>query len=444
MNPLPEMMATPVLEPSFLVLNQHHIAHYRAYLPVGTFVVLQDELGVWRIVKFSDGLIVVNHFIPMRSAPLSVRRTIRQCTDVSIRHMTEVIQTEKLSSIEPESVVDIAFVFKEEEVRGGERGFCQGMTNAFILRYKIVVEDKQDVLQTVLDCHCLPFPSDYLEYRLLLSACFPSGIWRHVSAIQEELSRVLGRTAEAAQGIFTKKLIKISMDQSMWTYLCFKALDGGCCCPHTVNMSVFKRVTKPGMDLAKFVARHECKLLRFETQSDLKVLCSIFGESTIMNVRAKMPPRPKPNQPMNDRELNENDIINVINGEVQREDPFLRHTNRDGLDFVYDFKSGKASMYVRYTMYVYGSNRAHKSIVTERYIRRQRPLCLPVLDAAEEAARNELQVEIDSEFLHEGELFRVVELGAFGVHAECIIPPTALVRQFDEDYVRVQVEDRLT
>ena len=95
-------------------------------------------------------------------------------------------------------------------------------------------------------------------------------------------------------------------------------------------------------------------------------------------------------------------------------------------------------------MYVYGSNRAHKSIVTERYIRRERPLCLPVLDAAEEAARNELQVEIDSEFLHEGELFRVVELGAFGVHAECIIPPTALVRQFDEDYVRVQVEDRLT
>eukprot|EP00978_Attheya_sp_CCMP212_P033256 scaffold133392_cov44-Attheya_sp.AAC.2 len=66
-----------------------------------------------------------------------------------------------------------------------------------------------------------------------------------------------------------------------------------------------------------------------------------------------MPPRGRPNEPTTDRELNENDIINVINGDMERDDPFLRYTNRDGLDFVYDFKAGRASMYVRYTMYVY-------------------------------------------------------------------------------------------
>eukprot|EP00978_Attheya_sp_CCMP212_P004231 scaffold9268_cov52-Attheya_sp.AAC.3 len=257
-------------------------------------------------------------------------------------------------------------------------------------------------MKTVLDCHCLlPFPLDYIEYRQLLSSCFPSGVWRHVSVIQEELLHVLGQTAEAAQGIFTKKL----MDQSMWTYLCFKALAGGCRGPQTVNMSVFKRATKPGMDLSKFVARHECKLLHFETQSDINVLCSILGESTIMNVRANMPPHGRPDEPATDRELNENDIINVINGDMEREDPFLCYTNQDGLDCVYDFKAGRA-----------------------------------ILAAAEEAAHNKVQVEIDSDFLHNGELYRVIEHGAFGIHAECIIPPTSLLRQFGENYVRVQVK----
>eukprot|EP00978_Attheya_sp_CCMP212_P045890 scaffold365002_cov31-Attheya_sp.AAC.1 len=79
-----------------------------------------------------------------------------------------------------------------------------------------------------------------------------------------------------------------------------------------------------------------------------------------------MPPRGRPNEPATDRELNENDIINVINGDMERDDPFLRYTNRDGLDFVYDFKAGRA-----------------------------------ILAAAEEAAaRNKIQVEIDSEFLY--------------------------------------------
>eukprot|EP00978_Attheya_sp_CCMP212_P033255 scaffold133392_cov44-Attheya_sp.AAC.1 len=149
-----EMMETPGLEPSFRVLNQHHIAQYRAYLPVGTFVVLQDEFGVWRIVKFSDSNIVVNQFVPVHSAAISIHRSI--CNALI-----------------------------EGEVRGGgERGFCQGMTNAFILRYTIVVEDNEEVKKRVLDRHCLLFPSDYIEYRQLLSSCFPSIVWRHMSVIQ--------------------------------------------------------------------------------------------------------------------------------------------------------------------------------------------------------------------------------------------------------------------
>jgi len=144
-----------------------------------------------------------------------------------------------------------------------------------------------------------------------------------------------------------------------------------------------------------------------------------------------------------ERELNENDIINVINGGVERENLFLRYTNQDGVDIVFNNQTEKASLYLRYNMYVYGSNRLHKSVCSERFIKRQRPLCLPPLAAAEEAARQQVIVDIDSEFLHNNQLYRVTEIGAFGIHATYIIPPTDEVREFAEEYVRVQVSLRL-
>eukprot|EP00978_Attheya_sp_CCMP212_P035987 scaffold160025_cov59-Attheya_sp.AAC.1 len=99
-----EMTETLVLElePSYRDLAMHHIVHYRAHLAAGTFVVLNDEPGVWRIVKFVDGFVVVNQFVTVSSAPQSIRPSIRRNNEVSTRHiMTEVIQTSNLRNIEP-------------------------------------------------------------------------------------------------------------------------------------------------------------------------------------------------------------------------------------------------------------------------------------------------------------------------------------------------------
>ena len=75
-------METMALEPSFMDLTMHHIVHYRAHLPVGTFVLIKDEPGVWRIVKFCDELIVVNKFSTLSSMPELIRRSIRTNNDV--------------------------------------------------------------------------------------------------------------------------------------------------------------------------------------------------------------------------------------------------------------------------------------------------------------------------------------------------------------------------
>eukprot|EP00978_Attheya_sp_CCMP212_P044264 scaffold305467_cov71-Attheya_sp.AAC.1 len=77
-----------------------------------------------------------------------------------------------------------------------------------------------------------------------------------------------------------------------------------------------------------------------------------------------------------ERELNENNIIHIINGDIEREDPFMYYTNRDGVDIVFDYQMEKAKCYVK----------------------RQRPLYLPPLATAEKAARQQVEVDIDSEF----------------------------------------------
>eukprot|EP00978_Attheya_sp_CCMP212_P042194 scaffold252990_cov63-Attheya_sp.AAC.1 len=73
-----EMIKMTALEPSYRDLTMYHIVHdYRAHLSTGTFIVLHDEPGVcWRIVKFVDGLVVMNQFVTMSSAPESIRRSI--------------------------------------------------------------------------------------------------------------------------------------------------------------------------------------------------------------------------------------------------------------------------------------------------------------------------------------------------------------------------------
>eukprot|EP00978_Attheya_sp_CCMP212_P018562 scaffold50946_cov66-Attheya_sp.AAC.2 len=144
-----------------------------------------------------------------------------------------------------------------------------------------------------------------------------------------------------------------------------------------------------------------------------------------------------------ERELNENNIINIIDGDIEREDPFMRYTNQYGVDLIFDYQMEKAGLYLRYSSYVYGSNRPHRNVSSECYVKRQKLLCLPPLDEAEAAAHHQVEVEIDSEFLHNNELYRMSELGAFRIHAICIIPPTDALHQFGEEYVRTQVQARL-
>jgi hypothetical protein len=320
---------------------------------------------------------------------------------------------------------------------------AQGMTNAFILRF-----DENG--QTLSEKECLPFSCDYPRNEAKFDTSFSRHIWNTLNRLHREMARIMGRTAERAQGLFTKAPpIKIGVDAAGWRYLTVKAMDGeDCCVPvHKVNASSTLRWTKPALAITKFKEERTGELMRFETDTDLVCLCGIMGETATSNVRAR-PPSTK--EGIEDRQLKENDGVNLVEGTNEREDPFQRRTQRDGIDFLFDGRD-TVSIYLRYSMHVYKSATPPSDIILTAILSRKRPLS--VIDSRPEgdddSEEDDQAVCIEDEFDDEGCLYRVTSIMNDSIEAICFYPRYVnplfnKVRTFDDKrYVKEKVMARL-
>ena len=107
-----------------------------------------------------------------------------------LRHLPEVVQTSELRKVLMSEVTNLAFVFTEESLHDGVNLFftCQGMANAFLLRYRLLEETTRHTggedaaqgprthLSEIPSGYCLPFPSSNGNSKYC--DCFPvvSGI----------------------------------------------------------------------------------------------------------------------------------------------------------------------------------------------------------------------------------------------------------------------------
>jgi hypothetical protein len=121
-----------------------YIPKLRNFLTIGTFVKIKDNVSVWRIVDalVDDRDFRANEFSVVdfnvhrfeRGSPLAHRGSI---THESARYIPEVVQTPNCQQFPPASVEDVAFVYKLEEITEvGSIRSCQGMTNAYVIRFR--------------------------------------------------------------------------------------------------------------------------------------------------------------------------------------------------------------------------------------------------------------------------------------------------------------------
>ena len=115
----------------------------------------------------------------------------------NLRFIPEVVQTQEIRSISSNNIINLAFVFTMESLKDSCNLFstCQGMTIAFLLRYRlshdVAMENTQILLEDLPHGFCRPFPSSYAHSQY--HDCFPSRMWRSVICVKLETTKLLGR-----------------------------------------------------------------------------------------------------------------------------------------------------------------------------------------------------------------------------------------------------------
>ena len=431
---------TMVLEPVFDDGNPPcYMGVYKTYLHPGAFVIVSGEECIChRILEIvGSDKIILQQFIRFVGSNIPHHAI----TEPHAKYIPEVCCTSKTVTVKSNEITDIAFVFKAKAVLEGTVRIAQGMRNSFILRF-------DDDGNTISEQQCLPFPCDYLRNQSLFGTSFSCHIWNNLNKFHREMARIMGRTAERAQGLFTKAPpIKIGIDASVWHYIRESAISGedDCCIPvHKVSANTIVRWTKPALAIAKIKEENNGELIRFETAQDLICLCGIFGETATCNVRARPPRKGEESE---DRQLKENDGVNIVNGSNEREEPFQRRTQKDGIDFVFDGRS-TVSVYLRYSLHRYNTATPPSDSIVSVLLTRKRPLSSIHQD--EDDSEESHTVCITDEFEHDGRLYRVQSITNDSIAAICFYPPRFVnplfntVKTFDnKEYVKERIMARL-
>eukprot|EP00978_Attheya_sp_CCMP212_P012090 scaffold30026_cov53-Attheya_sp.AAC.5 len=172
------------------------------------------------------------------------------------------------------------------------------------------------------------------------------------------------------------------------------------------------RWTLPGLFVLK--VKEKC--------DDLECLCGIFGETTTVNVRA-IAPTPKEGHQLQVRDLQVGNLLNIVEGSEEREEPFTQRTQRDSVDFMFDGRQ-TIRCFVWYSCSEYDENVVYRDICSH-VIGRKRPLSLPAENENTEVnveEGNESVIMVDSEFEFNKRLFTISFVGEDFVSAECFYP----------------------
>jgi hypothetical protein len=126
-------------------------------------------------------------------------------------------------------ISNLAFVFTEASLQDGSNLFstCQGMGNAFILRYRFNArgEDSEEgdntrrrmqLLTKIPFKYCLPFPSSYKNSKY--HDCFARRVWNNLLLVKLEMTKLLGRYSQQ-QGLYGQDCARVNFNAETWGFI---------------------------------------------------------------------------------------------------------------------------------------------------------------------------------------------------------------------------------
>eukprot|EP00978_Attheya_sp_CCMP212_P041623 scaffold240947_cov33-Attheya_sp.AAC.1 len=304
---------------------------------------------VGRILEVRGPQIVVNRFVRRQELSRPELIVAGHIASESCRYMTEMFQTSETDLVLGSSdVSSISFVFKEIDIKagGGRTDICQGVSNAYVIRYKENGE------------------------AMPANECIVQILSRHK---EDQSSRMR---------------VKVGIDSICWRYFLEKAKEVGCRGVQSVSLLSMKRITLPGLTIKRRVGHLKSDLLRFETESELIGLVGLLGERVLVNIRAK----PPFSRLENGRDVKENDTVNVVSGGETRPNVFRYRVDTDGVDLIFD-GIDSLTISVRYSDYQLDGG-PHLTDMAKRVILRSRPRSVMEGGVEEEEEKEEEEEDI--------------------------------------------------
>jgi hypothetical protein len=218
------------------------------------------------------------------------------CLDV-----VELVNITKIAKVNIASIKGLAFVFLESDVNN-HIYYIQGMTNAFIIRFKFCIEKRDLVSLDNSSFHC--FPDLHPVHRMAWNECYGRTIYTSIDHLRQQIWRFLCRYG-ASQGIFPRQLIQLYYPTQFTNYLCnFLVLA-------QVPFEV-KTLQEPQHRVeSKFIYRmvsasQEYKLFNLDTAERVELFGRLIGATSIFGIRKR---KPKLGSEVSTKRL---DAINVL------------------------------------------------------------------------------------------------------------------------------------
>jgi hypothetical protein len=331
-----------------------YVSKFRTMMSIGTSVILSCNFNeseqysidglypdkkviIATILKYKQESSTIR--VNLWQSPLSVKGN-QQLQSFSVglaAGLTELVQTCAVVEISASSILDIAFLFKEDEINSG-KALCQGIRNCFVVRYNY----NNGIYSNDVNFHT--FPSHH-PHHLYFNTCYLYRIWSCISMIQDIIWMSLNKATEK-QSKFGEST-RFRIDQEMIDYLVLQSFN---VVPiQSIKSPVrIRATTMKGLRRVAFRVHWDACILRYETENQLSNLRSIIGIATTVGMQKRRPKLALPDK------ITFNDPFHLILGSNHVEVPMKIRTNRPGIDIIYNKQQCLIS--VRYTKYIYNDN----------------------------------------------------------------------------------------
>ena len=251
--------------------------------------------------------------------------------------INEVVETKEVMKISSNDIVDIAFVFKADEVKNILSDCC-GRSNVFIIHYK--ERNNSGIRSRSL----IPIDSWQPFHK---NNSYPLRIWHGLQTIGKEIRTCLWSTYKPVKWSHS-----IAISNEVWLYFS-QSLNIVC---ETKERKMRRMIISylPDMSLQPSFQVIKLQLIGIRTQDQLSMLQLSIGALTGIGIKKRMFEVDQVTNKKKRKFLSNGDLVKRIGPLPEEVDEMdmkvnLRGTKKPGIDFIYDSSTSLFKIQIRHT-----------------------------------------------------------------------------------------------